>query len=128
MLDLALANTMFATRAAIHGTLKASPGSLAFSRDMILDIPYVADWMLIQERRQQLIDRRLIAANRRRFSYDYRVGDEILKLNYKPDKLAPRARGPFPIVAVHTNGTLTIQINPNTLERISIRRVKPYRR
>jgi hypothetical protein len=117
---------MFATRTALHSSLQASPGSLAFSRDMILDIPMIADWQFIRQNRQQLVDQRLIVANRRRFSYDYQVGDQVLKLEYKPNKLAPRATGPFPVQAVHTNGTVTIQLTPHTIERINIRRVKPY--
>jgi hypothetical protein len=129
LIDTALANTMFATRAALHGSLKASPGSLAFGRDMILDIPVIADWNLIQQKRQMLIDQRLIAANRKRFAFDYQVGDEVLKLAYKPDKLDSRViAGPYRIEAVHTNGTVTIRINPHTIERINIRRVKPYKR
>ena len=43
LVDTALANCLFATRAAVNGSLKASPGSLAFGRDMILDIPLLAD-------------------------------------------------------------------------------------
>jgi transposase InsO family protein len=127
LVDMALANTMFATRATLHGTLRSTPGAIAFSRDMVLDIPLVADFQVLQERRQQLIDKRLIESNRKRFSYDYRVGDRVLKLTYKPNKLEQRAVGPYPIVTVHQNGTLTIQLTPTTLERISIRRVKPYR-
>jgi hypothetical protein len=57
LVDTALANAMYATRAAVHGTLKATPGSIAFSRDMILDIPFIADLQLLQEKRQQLIDK-----------------------------------------------------------------------
>jgi transposase InsO family protein len=129
LVDTALANAMFATRAAFHGSLKASPGSLAFSRDMILDIPVIADWTLIRQRRQQLIDQRLIAANRKRFALDYRVGDEVLKLAYKPGKLDSRVdAGPYRIEAVHTNGTVTLRINPYTIERVNIRRIKPYKR
>ena len=71
LVDSALANCMFATRTAIHGSIKASTGSIAFGRDMILDIPVISDWLFIQHRRQQLIDERLIAANRKHFSYDY---------------------------------------------------------
>jgi hypothetical protein len=68
--------------------LNTTPGGLAFGRDMVLDIPpLIADLQLIREQRQHLIDNHLIAANRRRFSYDYTVGDEVLKLKYKPDKL-----------------------------------------
>jgi transposase InsO family protein len=125
LVDTALANAMFATRTAVHGTLQASPGSLAFGRDMILDIPLIADWLTIQQRRQQLIDRRLLTANRKRFSHDYSVGDRVFKLTYKPDKLESRAHGPYVITAVHTNGTVTIQLSPNVIERISIRRIKP---
>jgi len=127
LVDTALANCMYATRAAIHGTLQGSPGSLVFNRDMILDIPMIADWTLIQQRRQQLVDRRLIDANRKRFSYDYQVGQQVLKLHHKPNKLQDRGHGPYPITAVHTNGTVTIQLTPHTIERISIRRIKPYR-
>ena len=95
---------------------------------MILDIPLLADWHLIQQHRQQLVDQRLIEANRKRFSYDYQVGEEVLKLAYKPAKLDARATGPFVIQTVHTNGTLTIRLNATTTERISVRRVKPYKR
>jgi hypothetical protein len=128
LVDTALANCLFATRAALHGGLNASPGSLAFGRDMILDIPMIADWQLIQQNRQQLIDQRLVAANKKRFSYDYNVGDDVLKLVYQPDKLSPRATGPHRIETVHTNGTVTIRLNQHTIERISIRRIKPYKR
>jgi transposase InsO family protein len=127
LVDMALANAMYATRASVHGALQTSPGAAVFGRDMILDIPLVADFHALQERRQLLIDQRLIAANRKRFSYDYRIGDQVMKLTYKPDKLQPRAEGPYRIETVHQNGTLTLRLNPHTLERLSVRRVKPYR-
>jgi hypothetical protein len=65
---------MYATRATLHSALQTTPGALAFGRDMVLDIPVIADLQLIQERRQQLINDRLIIANRKIFSYDYAVG------------------------------------------------------
>ena len=67
-------------------------------------------------------------SNRSRISHDYRAGDEILILTYKPDKLDDRAVGPFRIEQVHVNGTVTIRRNANITERINIRRIKPYRR
>eukprot|EP00957_Ditylum_brightwellii_P080919 6155499-Ditylum_brightwellii.AAC.1 len=39
-----LANTAWAIRCACHTTLEAMPGQLVYSRDMILEILYVADW------------------------------------------------------------------------------------
>ena len=128
LVDTALANCLFATRSTVHSALRASPGSLAFNRDMILDIPMVADWELIRQNRQQLIDARLIAANRKRFSHDYHVGDEVYKLKHSPNKLESRVEGPYRINTVHTNGTVTIQLTPHVIERISIRRIKPSKR
>jgi hypothetical protein len=88
----------------------------------------VTDLQQLQKRRQELIDTRLIQANTKRFSYDYAVGDEVLRLTYRPDKLEPRAIGPYTITKGHTNGTLSIELSPGVVERINIRRVKPYRR
>ena len=95
---------------------------------MVLDIPLRADWKLIRRHRQQLIDKRLIAANKKRFSYDYKVGDEVLKIVYEPTKLAPRASGPYRIETVHQNGTVTLRLNATTIERLSVRCIKLYRR
>jgi hypothetical protein len=127
LVDIALADALFATRASLHGALKATPGSIAFNRDMVLDIPFIADLQYLQSHRQQLINQRLIESNHKRYAFDYQPGQQVLKLAYKPDKLAPRAYGPYRIIQVHTNGTLTIRLNPHTIERISIRRVKPYK-
>ena len=44
-----------------------------------------------------------------------------------PQKLKYRTSGPYPIEKVHTNGTITIQLNVDTSEQINIRRVKPYK-
>jgi hypothetical protein len=107
---------------------KTTPGGLAFGRDMILNIPLITDLEQLQKRRQRLIDQRLIAANTKRFSYVYQIGDEVLKLVYKPNKLEPQAVGPYPIQRVHANGTLTIQLNPGVVEQISLMRVKSHHR
>jgi hypothetical protein len=127
MVDTALSNCMYAIRAALHSGLKATPGSLVYGRDMVLDLPVIADWINIQQHRQQLTNQRTILLNRQRISHDYKIGDQVLKLADNPAKLAPRAYGPFTIVQVHTNGTISIRRNAFTVERISIRRVKPYR-
>jgi hypothetical protein len=44
LIEMALANCMFATRAIIHGTLQTTPGGIAFHRDMILNLPLIADY------------------------------------------------------------------------------------
>jgi transposase InsO family protein len=56
LVDTALANAMYATRATFHGGLLTTPGALSFSRDKVLNIPFVADLNLIKDHCQQLID------------------------------------------------------------------------
>ena len=107
--------------------MKLSPGAIAFGRDMILDIPIVADMKTLQANKEALINKNLIAENRRRISYDYQVNDQVLKLVHKPGKLEPRAEGPYPITQVHCNGSVTIRLNAHVTERINIRRIKPFR-
>lgn len=127
LINVAIAEAMFAHRSSFSEALSSTPGAIAFHRDMVLNIPVMADLITIRDKRQQLIDDRLIKANRHRFAYDYAVGQQVLKLVYKPSKLQPRAEGPYEITRVHTNGTITIRLTPYVIERINIRRVKPYR-
>ena len=98
-----------------------------FHRDMYLDIPLHADVLVLHENRQKLIDSRLLEANAKRFRHEFKVGHKIMKRNVLSfsDKLKPAYRGPYEIIQVHTNGTVTIQLDANSTERINIRRIKP---
>ncbi len=55
-IDEALSIAMHAMKAAIHSTLGSSPGSLIFFRDMFLNIPLIADWHMITQRQEHLIN------------------------------------------------------------------------
>jgi hypothetical protein len=50
-------NTAWAIRSTYHTVLKASPGAAIFGRDMLFDIPFIADWRKIGDRWQLLINR-----------------------------------------------------------------------
>ena len=50
LVDQALSMTMHALRSSVSRALGASPGGLAFHRDMFLDIPSLVDWHLIQQK------------------------------------------------------------------------------
>ena len=63
LVDTALQKAAYAMHATVHTTLKATPGSLVYQRDMILNIPVVADLLDITARRQQLIDEQTMAEN-----------------------------------------------------------------
>ena len=127
LVDSALQTAAYAARAAMHSTMQLSPGAMAFGRDMILNIPIIADFELLRQRRQALIDRNLVKANLRRVNFDYQPGQQVVKLVPKPGKLQPRAEGPYPIESVHTNGTVVIRLSPIVTERVNIRHIKPYR-
>jgi transposase InsO family protein len=126
LIDALLAAAQRAIRAAVHSTMKISPGSLVFHRDMMLPIPIMADYNLLRERRQVIIDYNNARENRKRLFKDYQVGDQVLLMTHVKGKLKPKTTGPYQITDVHVNGTITIQRGPGITERLSIRRVKPY--
>jgi hypothetical protein len=115
---IALSKRLYPTVFSLHAPLFMEPYKLylAGSLFIILNLPLIADLQILQERQQQLIDERQICANRLRFSHDYHVGEEVLKLVYKPDKLQPKAEGSYLVHQVHTNGTVTLQKDAHTNE------------
>jgi hypothetical protein len=54
--------------------LNASSGAAIFGRDMLFDIPFIADWKKIGECRQQLTDLNNARENKDRIDYEYKVG------------------------------------------------------
>ena len=129
VINKTIATAMHACRCATNGTLgNHTSGALAFHCDMFLDIPFVADILALQKTRQLLVDQRLLKANAQRIKHDFKVGEKILKRRHLTfsDKLQPQFEGPYEIVQVHTNGTVSIRLSPLSTERINIRRIKPF--
>ncbi len=60
LVDDLLATTMHSMRSTISTVLKASPGALAFSHDMLLNIPLIAGWQTITCNRETLINDELL--------------------------------------------------------------------
>ena len=54
--DAFLTNAAWAIRSTYHTVLKASPGAAIFGRDMLFDIPFLADWNKIGDYRQHQTD------------------------------------------------------------------------
>ena len=122
-----LSSVAFAIRTTCHSTLSASPAQLVFGRDMILPIKFVAEWDLIQKRKQARINASNSRENKTRVNWDFKVGDQVLI--YDKDiqrKLDSPTKGPYKITQVFKNGGVQIKTGKVTDERINIRRCIPY--
>ncbi len=126
LVDEALASASHGIRTNVSQVTGYSPGALAFHRDMLLDVPLIADLTAIREKRQLSVDANLRRTNAKRSSYDYKVGQQVLKKRHEWSKLGERWDGPFEIKRVHVNGNVTMALREGVTERINIRRVKPY--
>jgi hypothetical protein len=104
-----LTNAAWAIRSTYHTVLKASPETAIFGRDMLFDIPFLADWNKIGEYRQRQTDRNTAKENKSRVDWDYKVGEKVLirkdgvlrkgETKYQSDS--------WTITEVHTNGILS---------------------
>ena len=126
-IDSFIDNAVWAIRSTYHTVLKTSPGAAIFGRDMLFDIPFVADWNKIGDYRQRQTDRSNTRKNSKRVDYDYKVGDKVL---IRKDGILRKAESiwrkePWTITTIHTNGTIRIQCGTKS-ERINIRRVTPF--
>jgi hypothetical protein len=127
IVDNALATAVHALRISVSRSLDFhSPGELAFHRHMFLNVPILADLHALHSKRTALVQRNLEIANRRRVRHDYLPGQRVAIKDVR-SKLGRQTDGPFPIVQVHTNGTVTIERRPGVRERINIRRLIPLR-
>jgi hypothetical protein len=115
--------TMYGMRAGIHLTLGSSPGNHIFNRDMFLNIPLIADWHAITQKRGHLIHENLIQENQKRRWYNYLSEQYVLKKCWKPRKLDARTSGPYRVLQTQVNGTVTIELRPGVSERVNTQRV-----
>ncbi len=77
-INVFLSDAAWAVCSTYHTVLKASPGVAIFGRDMLFDIPFIADWQKIGECRQQLTDLSNARENKGRIDYDFKVGQKVL--------------------------------------------------
>jgi hypothetical protein len=114
--DVFLDNVAWAIHSTYHTVLKAYPGAAFFGQDMLFDIPFVADWHKIVEKRQSLTNRGNQRKNAKCIDYDYKVGDKVLVFNKGFLRKAESAYGkePWTITTVHMNGAIRTQHGTNT--------------
>ena len=127
LMDNALATAMHATRCSVSSPIRTTPGALVYGRDMIMDVPLIANLTAIRDGRQQMIDENLIRQNKKRIEHHFRVGDRVQQIVWNTTKLSARSDGPFIVLATHCNGTLTIQRTPTVTDTQSTRWFAPYK-
>ena len=95
-----------------HTTRQASSAILVFSRDMLLNVKFIADWEAIRLRKQSIINKNNHRDNNLWVDYyDYQVGDQVLITSkYITRKLNCPTKGPFKIIQVYTNGTVRVPV------------------
>jgi hypothetical protein len=126
-IDVFLSDAAWAIHSTYHTVLKASPGAAIFGRDMLFDIPFIADWQKIGEYRQRLTDLNNAREHEGRIDYDYKVGQKVLlrKEGILQNAESRWHKKPWLITTIHMNGTITVQ-HRNKKEQMNIRRVKPF--
>jgi hypothetical protein len=110
-----------------HTVLKASLGAAIFGRDMLFDIPFIADWQKIGEHDQRLTDLNNAHENKGRIDYDCKVSQKVLVRKEVILRYAESIwhRKSWLITSVHTNGKITVQ-RGNKIEWMNIWRGKPF--
>ncbi len=77
-IDDFLTDAAWAICSTYHKVLQASPGAAIFGWDMLFDIPFLADWNKIGERRQHRTDLDTAHENHSCHDWGYQVGDKVL--------------------------------------------------
>jgi hypothetical protein len=112
-------------RATHHTELQASPAQVVFGRDMIINATYLADWKAIADRRNTSVLRNNTRENAQRVPHQYLVGEKVyIRVSNISRKLDVQ-EGPFEILKINSNGTVSIRRSPIVRETIHIRRLHP---
>ena len=117
--------TSFAVRSTYHTTLQKTPGQLVFNRDMIFNIQHAANWKIIKQRKQKLINKNNERENSKRIPHEYKTGDLVLLRRGNENKYESPYSGPHTILQVNDNGTVRMTVGAVT-DTYNIRRLTPY--
>ena len=106
-----LTNATWAIHSTYHMVIKASPGAAIFGRDILFDIPFIADWNKIGDYWQHQTDHNTRRENKTRVDWDYKVGNKVL---VRKDGILCKTESkndgdPWTIMSVHMNGTIRVQ-------------------
>ena len=122
-IDSFISDASFAIRSSYHTTLKATSSAAIFGRDMLFDVPFIADWEEIGHPRRLRVEKDNKRENRRQTPHTYNVGDYCMIRN---DEVKRKSAAKYSVPYIITdNGNVHIQCG-QVLERINIRRLTLY--
>ena len=105
--DGILSAVIFAMRSTVHTTMQATPMQLVFGRDAIMNLTFNANWHLIKQRKQELINKNNANENNKRIPHEYKAQDLVLVKNEQTTKFGKNAyNGPWTIQEVRDNATV----------------------
>ena len=118
---------IFAMRSTVHTTTQATPMQLVFGRDAIMNLTFDANWHLIKQRKQNLINQSNAKENSQRINHTYKEGDLVLVKNEQSTKYGKDAyNGPWTIQEVRNNRTVKIS-KGLVADVYNIRNITPYK-
>ena len=121
-----LSAVIFAMQSTVHTTTQATPMQLVFGRDAILNLMFDANWQLIKQRKQNLINKNNAKENSKRINHTYKVQDLVLVKNEQSTKYGKDAyNSPWTIQEVQDNGTVKISKGPVS-DVFNIQNITPY--
>jgi hypothetical protein len=92
---------------------------------MILNIQHQANWELIRQRKQRIIEKNNKQENAKRTPHNYRIGDQVLLKEGTENKYESPYSGPHKILQVCDNGTVRLKVKGVT-DSYNIRRLAPF--
>ena len=93
--------------------MQATPMQLVFGRDAIMNLTFDANWQLIKQRKQNLINKNNANENKKRIQHIYQAQDLVLVKNEQSTKFGKDDyNGPWTIQEVRDNGTIKISKGP----------------
>ena len=90
--------------------------------DMLLNIPLITDLLTLTKHHQALINKHLIRSNQCCTKHEFKVDQQVFVTNHaRLNKLDLVKSGPYPIIQVHTNNTVSVKPNLASIFVISPR-------
>ena len=121
-----LSVVIFAMQSTVFTTTQATLTELVSGRDTIMNLMFDANWHLIKQRKQNLINQSNAKENSKQIDHIYKVDDLILIKNKQSTKYHKDAyNGIWTIQEVQDNGTVKISKGPVS-DIYNICNINPY--